>query len=99
MKALENCVNVFGEHIKPEYQKKIKQYLDNPTFDNWDEIQGIIIDTHFNSIWNAVIAYDPTFPRRGRTEDTEGNIIKEWERIPTPLQVLQAIKAYNRKEN
>jgi hypothetical protein len=94
MKALENCCNLFGK-LDSKIEKRIKNYLDDPTFDTWDDICGIIIDSHFNTIWNAIIKLDPTFPREGRTDNIEGNIIKEWERIPTPLQVLQAIKEYN----
>ena len=95
MKALKDCQNMFGESIKPEYQKRVKKFLDNPNFDTWDDIKGIIISTNMDSIWNAVIKFDPTFPRSGRVENEKGKVIKEWERIPTPLQVLQAIKAYN----
>jgi|BioPla2DNA2_1021312.scaffolds.fasta_scaffold19648_6 hypothetical protein len=48
------------------------------------------------TIWQAMVAYDPTFPNKGRTTDTEGNVIKEWERIPTPFEVLKAIKEFTK---
>jgi hypothetical protein len=96
MNTLKNCYNPLGEQIRPEYQKKIKRFLDHPNYDNWDEIAGIIINTKMDSIWNAMIKYDSTFPRRGRAEDFDGNVIREWERIPTPFELLQAIKEYTK---
>jgi hypothetical protein len=36
----------------------------------------------------------PDFPRKGRTEDLEGNIIKDWEKIPTGFQVARALQEY-----
>ena len=93
MKSLENCENIFGK-ISPQIEKRIKRYIKNPTFDNWDDIQCIIINSskQITTIWQAIINIDSTFPRHGRREDELGNIINEWERIPDPLQVLQAIK-------
>lgn len=98
MKTLENCENMFGK-ISPQYQRTIKNYITEPTFDNWDEIQCIIINPkgQMKTIWNAVIDIDPTFPRRGRAKDMDGNIIREWERIPEPFTVLQAIREATRQ--
>lgn len=92
MNALTNCENMFGE-LSPQIKKKIKKFITKPTFENWDDIHCIII-THkgMRTIWNAVIEKDSTFPKQGRVEDLKGNIIKEWERIPTPFDVLKAIK-------
>lgn len=92
MKSLNNAVNAFGDKIGKEYVDKIKTFCDNPTYDSWDDIKGIIIKSNFKSIWQAVIDIDSTFPRYGREIDDNNNIIKEWERIPTPMQVLRAIK-------
>lgn len=91
MKSLEKCENLFGK-ISPQIQKRIKNYIKKPTFDNWDDIQCIIIGSNMKTIWQAVIEIDPTFPRSGRRTDLDGNVIKEWECIPEPLIVLQAIK-------
>jgi hypothetical protein len=87
LRALENCENMFGR-ISPYIEKRIRKYIANPTFDNWDDIQGIIINPEGQmiTIWRAMIEFDSTFPRTGRTEDFKGNIIKEWERIPEPFE-------------
>lgn len=93
MKTLEMCENFYGK-LSPQIKKRIKNFLDNPNVENWDDISGIIIGTKggIKTIWTAIIELDPTFPKRGRSIDLDGNIVKDWERIPTPLQVLQAIK-------
>lgn len=44
------------------------------------------------TIWQAMIETDSTFPKSGRVKDFEGNMIKEWGRIPMPLELLRAIK-------
>lgn len=93
MKTLQNCENMFGK-ISPRIEKRIKNYINKPSFDNWEDIKGLIINPEgkMTTIWNAIIEVDSSFPSKGRTEDMEGNIIEEWERIPTELQILQAIK-------
>jgi len=92
MKILKNCENMFGK-ISPQIEKRIKNYINNPNCDNWDDIQGIIIKPEsMTTIWQAMIKTDSTFPKSGRAEDFEGNVIKEWEQIPTPLELLRAIK-------
>jgi len=93
MKALDNCENMFGK-MSPIMKKEIKKYINKPTFDQWDEIAHYIInpDGQMKTIWNAVIDIEPDFPHMGRAEDLEGNVIREWERIPEPFTVLQAIK-------
>jgi hypothetical protein len=98
MKTLEVCYNAFGDRISSECQKRIRRFLNNPTPDNWDDISSIIIDTKFHTIWEAVIALDSTFPRRGRVTDAKGRILEDWQRIPRPLQVLQAIEAFTARE-
>ena len=92
MQTLAPCANMFGDKIKPELAKLIKDYIKTPTCDGWDDIKGIIICSDSTTIWQAVLTVDRTFPRTGRREDEKGNIIKEWERIPEPLLVLQAIR-------
>lgn len=91
---LDECTNLFGSFKnRPDIKKRIKNYIDNPTVDNWEDIHSIIIDAQsFKTIWNAMIDYDPTFPRTGRCTDEKGNVLKEWSRIPTPFEVMKAIQ-------
>jgi len=39
-----------------------------------------------------MLLHDPTFPKSGRTYDENNVILKDWERIPQPLELLTAIK-------
>jgi len=88
---LDLAKNAFGEPLTDFYKGAIRQYLDNPTLDNWDIIHGIIIDKHFTTLWQAVIAVDTKFPRTGRGTDVKGTIVKEWSRIPSPDIVRRAL--------
>lgn len=91
MECLKECTNMFGDQMSPALQKRIKKFTSNPNPDTWDDIHGIVVNGT-NTVWQAVLMIDQTFPHRGRTEDEKGNVLKEWERIPTPFQVLHAIK-------
>jgi hypothetical protein len=97
IKTLEKCVNVYGK-ISPQIQEQIVGYLLNPTYDKWDEISSIIINEDMTTIWQAVCHICPMFPITGRTWDKNHNIIKDWERIPEPLLVLQAIRKATGKQ-
>jgi hypothetical protein len=91
--TLERCENMFGP-ISADITCQIKRYLHEPTVANWDDIYGIIINPKgmMTTIWQAVMAIDPDFPQVGPSEDLAGNRLSEWEYIPTPFQLLQAIK-------
>jgi hypothetical protein len=87
---LELTKNMLGK-IKPSCVKRIENYLNNPTIENWDNIYSILI-TPNKTIWQSVIAIDKNFPKFGRKEDINGNILKEWEQIPSPQTVKTAIQ-------
>lgn len=95
--VLDNCENIFGK-LKPDIRKRVRNYTNNPTPDNWDDIKGIIISDKFESIWQSIMAMDSTFPRTGSVTDEKENIIKEWERIPTTFEVLRAIQMFTEKD-
>lgn len=92
MKTLDNCTNMFGK-ISPAIQKRIKNYIKNPSTETWEDIFCIIINGEkLTTIWQAVLAEDPSFPRTGRSKDLKGNTIKDWPRIPDTFLLLKAIK-------
>lgn len=90
--ALQFATNMNGR-LSEEIIKRIEKFLKRPSFNAWDDIHGIIIggEARTRTIWQALLQIDPTFPRRGRSEDMKGRVIKEWERIPTPQDVIEAI--------
>lgn len=93
MKTLDGCKNMFGE-MSPKMKKEIRKYIADPNFEQWDEIAHYTINPagKMFTVWNAVLEVDPSFPRTGRVADCDDNMIKEWERIPEPFLVLQAIR-------
>lgn len=86
--------NMFGEGLSEDVKRRIRAYLENPTYEGWDDIQGIVIRPRGTvaTIWQSICAIDPTFPRIGRRTDDKGDVIQEWERIPDPVLVMRAIK-------
>lgn len=86
--AIEFTINYAGRlpmHVK----SALYNYLEFPTADNWDDIHGIIISTGINdTVWNAVLAIDKTFPSRVSASSDGTNV---WERIPTAELVQKAI--------
>ena len=90
---LNLATNCFGG-LSVELRRDIVHYIQNPTPENWSEIAGTIINGHtWLTIWQAVIVVDPTFPKTGRTIDTEGNVVKEWSEIPS-IEILQKALFY-----
>lgn len=89
-KSLLEMEGMFGKQPY-ENLKRVQAYLNEPTADRWDDISGILVDGH-STIWQLLIELDSTFPKSGRTKDVMHKVVEEWERIPTPLEVLRAIK-------
>lgn len=96
MKTLENAECLYG-NLNKENQGRIKRFIENPTYDTWDDIFSIIVNKQFTTIWSAIIELKPSFPLEERVYDEQNNLLAEWREIPTPLEVLQAIK--NAKTN
>lgn len=93
MKFLNNATNILGK-LSPQVQARIQAYLENPTTDGWQDISGIIVNhasIRHGTIWQAIRAVDPTFPNEGRTTG-QGEVTKEWTRIPDAMLVARAIK-------
>lgn len=91
-KSLMEIRNMFAEFPLKSAQR-IQVYLDHPTVDNWDEAAHVMV-TKKQTLWQIMHAEDSTFPRSGRSHDITGKLIKEWSRIPQPLEVLRAIKKH-----
>lgn len=91
MKTLKQAENLYGK-LSDSIVDRILNYIENPNFDNWDDIQSLIINRNFTTIWQAVLELDPSFTTQGRSYDIDDNIIQEWEEIPEPFTVLRAIQ-------
>ncbi len=82
-----------NEPLDEEMKQRIYDYLVNPTPTAWSDISGIIVNSRLMTVWQAVRRVDPSFPTTGRRfEVGSGRLLKEWERIPDPDLVLDAMK-------
>lgn len=87
---LSKATNMFGP-LPPDITARIQTFMDAPSAETWDDIHSIAIRP-FKTIWQAVIAIDPTFPRTGPTTDSKGAQIEGWKRIPDAVTVARAIQ-------
>jgi len=87
--------NMFGS-LTPGIRRRIIHYLAKPTIESWNDIYCIIIGWgngagNAETIWQAVIAIDPTFPKTGRVTDLKGNVIREWAAMPSIETIKKAL--------
>jgi hypothetical protein len=88
---LDLAQNMFGS-LKPEIKNRIRKLYTNPTATTWEDAHCIIVGhDRFMTLWQAIIAVDPTFPRMGRATDQEGKVIDEWKRIPDQTLIRKAL--------
>lgn len=93
MLELKMATNMFGK-IDQDVQKRILKFFKEPNFDTWDDISSIIIfwgKGTLNTVWQFVLKVDPTFCKHGRYEDIKGEVINEWDKIPSIKTVKKAI--------
>lgn len=98
MRLLKNATNCFGK-VGPAVQERIQVFIDRPGYETWDAIYGIILTPTkrcncsnrkgCNTVWQAVIAIDPTFPRSGSSGATAA---QRWRKFPDAMTVARAIK-------
>ena len=101
---LNQSKNLFGNQLSIRCRELIKDFLNNPTAESWDRICGIVIwDAPLTNIWTALTIHDPSFEVVGRnyefrTEPTKlerCDLVYEWKQIPTPFEVLRALRRFH----
>jgi len=91
MNELNFASNVWGK-LNGLAKARIQAFVDNPTTETWDECHTLILNGKtFLTLWQAVIAVDPSFPKTGRCEDVKGLMLKDWKAIPTVETLRKAI--------
>lgn len=98
MGLFDGCTNMYGP-LDAVVKRRVLRFINDPSDETWTDISGTIVNASFGlgmTIWQAVIALDPTFPREGpsTTFDRQGREVAKasWSRIPDPLLVARAIK-------
>lgn len=81
--------NIFGP-LKPELRARLKAVLDDPA-SNWEDAYCIIVNGS-KTLWQYVIAVDPTFPKTGPVTDAKGRTVKSWDRYPDQLTIAKALR-------
>lgn len=84
------ATNMFGP-LDSGTIARLAAVIDNPTQETWEDTHGIILNGFgMLTLWQAVIAVDPSFPRTGPayTADDEPG---EWQHVPSAEVIRQAI--------
>lgn len=85
--------NAFGA-LSDEVRARLRAVLTRPTQASWDAAHCIILTwapRHY-TLWQAVIAVDPTFPRSKPCD-------APWPRIPDSFTIARAIKLAAGRDN
>lgn len=91
-RELDMARNVFGR-LRPDIKTRLRAVLYQPNEETWEDAHTIIVGADgWTTLWKAVIAVDPTFPKVGPSHDARGRITKRWSKIPSQKTLLQALR-------
>jgi len=88
---LDLATNMFGK-LKSGPRSKVMALIQNPSQKTWDNAHGVILNSQWMTLWQAILAVDPTFPKEGKATDVKGRVIEGWPRVPDPDLVIRALK-------
>jgi hypothetical protein len=88
---LDLAKNMFGA-LEPEYRDRLRRLYDNPCIETWDDAYSIIVGSdRWMTLWQAVCKIDPSFSTIGQVTDRQGNVLKEWGKIPSRQLIREAL--------
>ena len=98
---LNAASNMFGP-LSGEVRERLMAAINDPCEETWDDAHGIILNRDvWLTLWQAVIAVDPSFGRvsgpvtRWVDDDSElgghSEPVSGWSQIPSAETILQAI--------
>lgn len=91
-RELDMARNVFGK-LRPDIKTRLRAVLYQPTEETWDNAHTIIVGADgWTTLWQAVLAVDPTFPRVGPSHDARGRVVERWRKIPSQETLIQALR-------
>ena len=89
---LDLARNLYGR-LKPRERTRIRALIYQPTEDTWEDAHSIVVGSDgWMTLWQAVLAVDPTFPNVGPATDARGRQISRWARIPNQELLAAALK-------
>ena len=99
---VESAKNMFGA-LKPETKQRLEAVLDHPSSKTWEDAYSIVVNSKWVgseqggyprdlTLWQAVIAVDPSYARIGKSTDIHGNVVKDWAKIPDRLTLYRALR-------
>lgn len=93
-RLLDGATNFCGP-VDEKIRARIRSYLASPTEDGWSDIAGVIITPSLccGSLWQWVMAVDPTFPNTGPVTNSQRGLVRGWARIPDAVLLARAIRA------
>lgn len=96
-RLLDECSNMFGP-LDPQVRGRLQRFLAEPSVKTWDDVYTIVINPNsmrHGTVWQAVLAVDPTFPRQAKSAPIGKKITpkQRWGgRFPDAITVGRAIK-------
>lgn len=91
-KELDLTRNLYGR-LKAPARTRLRALIYQPTEETWDDAYGIIVGADgWTTLWQAVLAVDPTFPKVGPATDVRGRKVSRWERVPSQEVLLAALR-------
>lgn len=91
--------NMFGP-LDAKIRRRLQQLLNQPRR-YWNRDHGIILRTDHGgfglTVWQAISAIDPTFPKSGRVTSGGYNgipekLVSDWARYPDQVLIARALK-------
>ena len=90
MRVLQGAENLWGA-LSPDIQERLENFFLDPSAVTWDNIYSILIRP-FKTVWQAVVAVDPTFPCSAAA-GYDATPEERWPVVPDPFLVGRAIRA------
>lgn len=90
--GIEMSRNMFG-NLKPLLKEALYNFYDFPSNETWNDIYGMVIGKGKvpTTMWQAVLAVDPTFPSSIPVDAWEGDDSVRWARIPDRELFVKAL--------
>jgi hypothetical protein len=90
----DHCSNIFGG-LDGSIRRRLELVIADPE-KHWNDNHGIILrglhgTGRWMTLWQAVLAVDPTFPKTGPCTTADGIVIDGWKRFPDHDTILKAI--------